>query len=66
MVDAISVSPTCAVPVMEGAPVAGLLEAGAVTTESVAALVRVSSFSASSVKLTLTLMVSPTSSETNV
>ena len=44
---------------MVGAPVAALL--GLAATVVVAALVRVSSFSASSVKVTLTLMVLPTS-----
>ena len=57
LVSAVSVSPTWAVPLMVGAPVARLL--GRAATAAVAALVRVSSLSASSVKLTRTLMVLP-------
>ena len=51
-------SPTWAVPPMIGAPVAGLL--GRAATVAVAALVTISSLSASSVKVTLTLMELPT------
>ena len=57
---AVSISPTSAVPVMIGAPVAGLLAVCGWTaglTVPVAVLVNVSSFPASSVKLTRTLMV---------
>ena len=53
---AVSVSPTWAIPLMVGAPVAGLLVVGAASTVSVAPLVSVSSLSASSVKLTCTVM----------
>ena len=69
-VSTVSVPPTWAVPVTVGAPVAGLLAACASSvpgsTASVAALVSDSSFPASSVKLTFTLMVSPTSLEARV
>ena len=58
-VSAVSVSPTWAVPMIVGAPVAGLL--GAASTAAVAALVNVSPLSASSVKDTRTLMVLPSS-----
>ena len=70
VVSAVSSSPTWAVPVMVGAPVAGVLEASccwtAKSTASVAALVNVVSFPASSVTMTLTLMVLPSSSATRV
>ena len=56
---AVKVSPTCAVPLMVGAPVAGLF--GRASTVSVAALVSVSSLPASSVKVTRTLMILPRS-----
>ena len=56
---AVRVSPTCAVPLMVGAPVVGVL--GLASTAVVAALVSDSWLSASSVKLTCTLMVLPTS-----
>ena len=48
-VSAVSSSPTWAVPLMVGCPVAGLSGWGAAATASVAALVSVVSFSASSV-----------------
>ena len=63
-VSAVSVSPTCAVPLMVGAPVAGLL--GFASTAAVTALVRVSSFPASSVKDTVTLMAAPSSASERV
>ena len=63
-VSAVRVSPTWAVPVMVGAPVAGLLGVGAAA--SVAALVTVSSLPASSVKLTFTLMALPSSVSVSV
>ena len=63
-VSAVNVSPTWAVPVIVGAPVAGLL--GAASTAAVAALVSVSPWPASSVKDTLTLMVLPSSSAARV
>ena len=50
VVPAVSVCPTCAVPVIVGAPVAGVF--GAAETAAVAALVSVSALLASSVKLT--------------
>ena len=62
-VTAVSVSPTRAVPVIVGTPVAGLLAAA---TVPVAALVRVSALLASSVKLTFTLIVVPSSAATSV
>ena len=64
LVRTVSVSPTWAVPSMVGAPVAG--ELGLAATTPVAALVSVSSWSASSVKLTRTLMLFPTSSSVRV
>ena len=63
-VPAVSVCPTCAVPVIVGAPVAGVLAAA--ETTAVAALVSVSGLLASSVKLTFTLMVVPWSAATSV
>ena len=57
-------SPTTAVPVIVGAPVARLLSAA--VTVTVAALVSVSALLASSVKLTRTLMVLPWSASTRV
>ena len=63
-VDAVSVSPACAVPEMVGAPVAG--EFGRAATAAVAALVNSSLFPASSVKLTRTLIVAPTSESASV
>ena len=63
-VSAVSISPTWAVPLMVGAPVAGRL--GRASTSPVAALVKVSSLSASSVKLTFTLIVLPWSASTRV
>ena len=66
-VTAVSVSPTWAVPVMVGNPVAGVLGGGgAAATAPVAALVRSSSLPASSVKDTLTLMALPASAATRV
>ena len=62
--DALSVPPTCAVPSMVGAPVAGVFGGG--STGSVAALVRLSALPASSVKLTRTLIRSPSSALTSV
>ena len=58
-VSAVSVSPTCAVPLMVGCPVAGLL--GRASTVPVAALVNSSSLPAPSVKDTRTLTVLPSS-----
>ena len=66
VVPAVSTSPTWGVPLMVGSPVAGRSGWGAAATASVAALVSVVSFSASSVKVTLTLMVWPSSSATRV
>ena len=63
-VSAASVSPTWDVPLMAGAPVAGLL--GRACTVAVAALLRVSSLPRSSVKLTCTLTVLPPSASTSV
>ena len=63
---AVSVSPTWAVPLTLGAPVAGVLGVGAADTASVAPLVNVSSLPASSVKLTRTLMVLPSSAAATV
>ena len=63
-VPAVSVCPTCAVPVIVGAPVAGVF--GAAATAAVAALVSVSGLLASSVKLTVTLTVVPWSAATSV
>ena len=62
-VTAVSVSPTRAVPVIVGTPVAGLLAAA---TVAVAALVRISGLPSSSVKLTFTLIVLPSSAATSV
>ena len=64
LVTAVSVSSTRAVPVIVGAPVAGVL--GAAATVAVAALVSVSGLLASSVKLTFTLIVLSSSSSTRV
>ena len=63
-VSAVRVSPTWGVPVMVGRPVGAVLALAA--TASVATLVRVSSFSASSVKVTFTLMVLPCSASVSV
>ena len=63
-VSAVNVSPTWAVPLMLGKPVAVVLALAA--TASVAALVRVSLFSASSVKETFTLIVLPWSASVSV
>ena len=63
---AVSCLATWAVPLMVGRPVAGLSGWGAAATASVAALVSVVSFSASSVKATSTLMVLPSSPATRV
>ena len=60
----VSVCPTCAVPVIVGAPVAGVLAAAA--TAAVAVLVSVSGLLASSVKITFTLIVLPRSAPTSV
>ena len=60
----VRVSPTWAVPLMAGFPVAGLL--GAAATAPVAAPVRVSEYPPLSVKATRTLMVRPTSADTRV
>ena len=62
VVTAVSVRPTNAVPVMVGAPVAGV--GVAVVTVAVAALVSVSVLLASSSKVTLTLRVLPRSAAT--
>ena len=61
---AVSVSPTWAVPLMVGWPVAGVL--GLAATVSVAALVSVSGLPASSVKDTRTLTVLPSSESISV
>ena len=61
-VSTVRVSPTWAVRVMVGTPVAGLSGWGAASTASVATLVNVVSFPASSLKVTRTLMVWPWSS----
>ena len=61
---AVSVCPTCAVPLMAGDPVAGLLELSA--TDAVGELVRDSSLPSSSVKVTFTLMILPKSVDTRV
>ena len=67
VVPAVRVSPTWAVPVMVGNPVAGVLGGGgAAATAPVPALVSCSSFSASSVKDTLTLMALPASASARV
>ena len=67
VVSAVRVSPTWAVPLMVGAPVAGVLGVGgAAATALVTALVSSSSLPASSVKETLTLMALPSSSATRV
>ena len=63
-VSAVSVSPTCAVPLMMGCPVAGLL--GLAFTASVATLVRLSACPLSSVKDTATVMTLPSSVSTSV
>ena len=59
-VSAVRVSPTWAVPLIVGAPVAGLL--GRAVTTAVAPLVRLSSLPALSVKVTRTLIALPTAS----
>ena len=64
LVSAVSVSPTCTVPLMVGKPVGGLF--GRAATAAIAALVRVSRLFASSAKDTLTLMVLPLSAGTRV
>ena len=64
VVTAVSVWPTCAVPVMVGAPVAGVF--GAPATVSVGALVRCSSLPKSSGKLTSILTFLPRSSSVRV
>ena len=64
VVPAVSVCPTCAVPVIVGAPVAGVFAAA--ETVAVAALVSVSVLLASSVKITVTLIVVPRSASTSV
>ena len=63
-VETVKVSPTCGVPLMVGNPVA--VELGRAATVAVAALVRDSVWLASSVKLTLTLIVLPSSAATSV
>ena len=63
-VDALSVCPTCAVPLTVGPPAAALL--GLAATAAVAVLVSVSWWPLSSVKDTRTLMASPTSASTSV
>ena len=62
-VSAVRVSPTCAVPLIVSAPVAAVFAAA--TTAAVAALVSDSSFPASSVKDTFTLMALPSSASVN-
>ena len=67
VVPTVRVSPTLAVPVMVGNPVAGVLGGGeAAATAPVAALVSCSSLPASSVKDTLTLMALPASASVRV
>ena len=61
---AVCSTPTCAVPVIVGVPVAGVLTYS--STGSMSSLVSVSLLSRSSVKLTLTLMVLPSSDATGV
>ena len=61
---AVSVWPTCAVPVIPGLPVAAVLAGRAMITDTL--LVSVSALLASSVKLTLTLIVVPRSAVTGV
>ena len=63
-VSAVRVSPTRAVPVIVGVPVAGLF--GFAATASVAALVSVSALFASSVKDTVTLTALPSSDPARV
>ena len=65
VVAAVSVWPTCAVPVMVGAPVGAVLVEAAVTV-AVAALVSVSVWSRSSAKVTRTLRVVPRSAATRM
>ena len=65
-VTAASVSPTWVVPLMLGAPVGGVFGGGAATTAPVGSLVNDSSWPSSSVKVTRTLMVLPSSSEIRV
>ena len=62
--DAVSVCPTCAVPLIAGAPVAALL--GLAAAAAVGVLVRVSWCPLSSVKDTRTLIVLPSSASTSV
>ena len=64
VMSAVSVSPTCAVPLMVGKPVAGVL--GRAATAAIAVLVRISSLFLSSVKVTRTLMALPSSESTRV
>ena len=63
-VSAVNVSPTWAVPLMFGSPVAGVF--GFASTAAVAALVSVSALPASSVKDTFTLMALPSSASARV
>ena len=63
-VSAVRVSPTWAVPLMAGAPVAGLLGFG--STASVAVLVSVSALPSSSVKDTFTVTALPSSATASV
>ncbi len=63
-VSAVSVCSTWGVPLMFGRPVAGVF--GLAATATVAALVRVSAASSSSVKVTCTLIVLPRSAKTRV
>ena len=63
-VDAVSVSPAWASPLMAGAPVARVFGRGA--TVAVAALFSSSSWPASSVKLARTLIAAPTSASRSV
>ena len=67
VVTAVSICPTCAVPVIPGAPVAGLLVTAAALTAAVAALVRgPSAYPSLSLKPTFTLIVLPWSAPTSV
>ena len=65
-VEAVSASPTCGVPLIVGAPAAAVFVGGAAATASVAALVRRSSWPASSVKSTRTVSLLPSSAATGV
>ena len=65
-VEAVSVSPTRALPAISGRPWAGEFARGAAATGPVAALVKLSALPASSVKLTRTFSLLPASASTAV